>query len=214
MMTCLVWLFQEGSDILYGKEDTTTLFFLGGILLLKDLHLYGLLVDDKFPLLILNCAVFLAGTCRPHSWGQWKATDDNDIHFSGVEGIPGNQVLNVAKSVHCLRDAAGTAWEDSAVSGTRCIRGPPYQLSNEISKTLFSFLYDFFFLTLRASTAYQTHFYLHLYLNIFNIITPFFLVETWTNLWICSTDFKVICFLYCYSNICLLLTFRWYLKNK
>lgn len=40
-----------------------SLFYLGGILLLKDGG--GLLVDDKFPL--LDCTVDLAGTCRLYS---------------------------------------------------------------------------------------------------------------------------------------------------
>lgn len=75
----------------------------------------GLPVDDKFPVLSLDCAVHLAvgGIIQEHIDHvvevNGRVTDGNSIHFAGTEGSPGNQAPSSAQSftptftIMCLR---------------------------------------------------------------------------------------------------------------
>ena len=105
---------QMGPSLLHGGEDTgqfhnilgagITPFDVGGISLLKDGD--GLPVDDKLPILSLNCAFELAmgGVILEHVDHVVEVDegviDGNNVHLARSEGSPGNQASNTAKSVH------------------------------------------------------------------------------------------------------------------
>jgi hypothetical protein len=117
-------------------------FDVSGVSLLEDGD--GLPVDDKFPILGLDCAVEFAmgGVILEH--GDHVAevnegvVDDNNLHFAmwRANSSPDNRVPNTAKSIHtdlhyfCLRNEAGTAQEDMAVSGTGRSREPCLSFSS------------------------------------------------------------------------------------
>ncbi|XP_031232097.1 uncharacterized protein LOC116094709 [Mastomys coucha] len=115
MMTLLA--LQVGPSLLHGGEDTSRLhnilstsispFDLSEeISLLEDGD--GLPVDDKLPILSLDCAVeFAMGGDTPEHVDHVVevnegVVDGNNLHFakSRAEGSPGNQASNTAKSVH------------------------------------------------------------------------------------------------------------------
>ncbi|KAF3828947.1 hypothetical protein GH733_003211 [Mirounga leonina] len=106
---------QVSPSFLHGGEDPSGLhnilstsitpFDVGGISLLEDGD--GLSIDDKLPVLSLDCAVEFAmgGIILEHVDHVVEAnegvTDGNNIHFARVKSSPGDQVPNTAKFVHC-----------------------------------------------------------------------------------------------------------------
>jgi hypothetical protein len=131
-----------GPNLLHGGEDASRLhdilstgltpFDVSGVSLLGDGD--GLPVDDKLPILGLDCAIEFAvgGVILEHVDRVVEVNegvvDGNNLYFAkcSTEGSPGNQVPNMAKSVHtkssahiklsafCLWDKTGTAQEDAS----------------------------------------------------------------------------------------------------
>jgi hypothetical protein len=105
-----------GPGLLHGGEDASRLhdilststmpFDFRRILLLEDGD--GLPIDDKLPILSLDCAVEFAmgGVILEQADHvvevNVKVVDGNNLHFSmwRADGSPGNQASNMAKSVH------------------------------------------------------------------------------------------------------------------
>ena len=105
---------QVGPGLLHGGEDTSRLhdilstgltpFDVSGVSLLEDGD--GLPVDDKLPILGLDCAVEFAvsGVILEHVDHVVEVNegvvDGNNLHFATANGSPGDQAPNTAKSVH------------------------------------------------------------------------------------------------------------------
>jgi hypothetical protein len=101
-----------------------TPFDISGISLLEDSD--GLRVDDKLPILSLDCAIEFAmgGVILKQVEHvvevNEEVVDGNNLHFARcrAEGNPGKQEPNMARSLHIdlhhLRDKAGTAQKDAA----------------------------------------------------------------------------------------------------
>ena len=107
---------QVGLGLLHGGEDASrlhsilgtsiTTFDVSRVLLLEDSD--GLPVDDKLPILSLDCAVEFAvgGVILEHGDHVVEVNegvvDGNSLHFAmwKAEGSPGDQAPNTAKSVH------------------------------------------------------------------------------------------------------------------
>jgi hypothetical protein len=107
---------QVGPSLLHGGEDTSRLhnilstgltpFDVNGVSLLEDGD--GLPVDDKLPILGLDCAVEFAvgGIILEHVDHVVEVNegvvDGNNLHFAKwrADGSPGNQVPITAKSAH------------------------------------------------------------------------------------------------------------------
>uniref|UniRef100_A0A8C0S2R0 Uncharacterized protein n=3 Tax=Canis lupus familiaris TaxID=9615 RepID=A0A8C0S2R0_CANLF len=101
-------------SLLHGGEDPSGLhkilstsitpFDIGGILLLEDGD--GLPIDDKFPILSLDCAMeFAVGRIileHVHHVIEVNEVviDGYKIHFARVKSSPGDQAPNTAKSIH------------------------------------------------------------------------------------------------------------------
>ena len=113
-----------GPSLLQGGEGTSrlqdilstsiTAFDVSRISLLEDGD--GLPIDDKFPILSLDCAIeFSMGGVRLKHLNHLVEVnegviDGNNLHFARgrAEGSPGNQAPDTAKSIHtdfphCLR---------------------------------------------------------------------------------------------------------------
>jgi len=88
----------------YSAPASVTPFDVSGISLLEDGD--GLPVDDKLPIVSLDCGVELAmdGVILEHVDHVFEVNegvvDGNNLHFVRREGSPGNQAPNMAKSVH------------------------------------------------------------------------------------------------------------------
>jgi hypothetical protein len=107
---------QVGPGLLHGGEDTgrlhdtlstdLTSFDVSGVSLLEDGD--GLPIDDKLPILGLDCAVEFAvgGVILEHGDHAVEVNegviDGNNVHFAmwRADGSPGDQAPNTAKSVH------------------------------------------------------------------------------------------------------------------
>lgn len=105
---------QVSPGLLHGREDTSGLhnirstsitpFDVGGISLLEDGD--GLSIDDKLPVLRLDCAVELAvgGIILEHVDHVVEVNegviDGDNVHFARVKSSPGDQAPDAAKSVH------------------------------------------------------------------------------------------------------------------
>jgi hypothetical protein len=107
---------QVGPGLLHGGEDTSRLhdilstgltpFDVSGVSLLEDGE--GLPVDDKLPILGLDCAIEFAvgGVILEHVDHVVEVNegvvDGNNLHFAmwRAEGSPGDQAPNTAKSAH------------------------------------------------------------------------------------------------------------------
>ncbi|KAF3815804.1 hypothetical protein GH733_016238 [Mirounga leonina] len=105
---------QVSPSFLHGGEDPSGLhnilstsitpFDVGGISLLEDGD--GLSIDDKLPVLSLDCAVEFAmgGVILKHVDHvvevNERVIDGNNIHLARVKSSPGDQAPNTAKSVH------------------------------------------------------------------------------------------------------------------
>ena len=101
-------------SLLHGSEDISGLhnifntsitpFDVGGISFLEFGD--GLSIDDKLPILSLDCAFELAVSriILEHVDHvvevNESVTDGDNIHFARVKGSPGDQVPNTAKSLH------------------------------------------------------------------------------------------------------------------
>ena len=81
-------------------------------------------IDDKFPILLLDCGFELAMSriILEHVDHVVEINegviDGDNIHFARVKNSPGDQAPNITKSIHsplCLRAAAGTEQEGMAV---------------------------------------------------------------------------------------------------
>ena len=114
MMTLLAPPFKWAPGLLHGGEDTSRLhdilstgltpFDVSGVSLLEDGD--GLPVDDKLPILGLDCAIEFAvgGVILEHVDHVVEVNegvvDGNNLHFATADGSPGDQAPNTAKSVH------------------------------------------------------------------------------------------------------------------
>ena len=100
-------------SLLHGGEDTSGLqnvlstsitpFDVSGLLLLEDGD--GLSIDDKLPVLLLDCAFELAMSRIilervDHAVEvNERVIDGDNVHFARVKGSPGDQVPSMVKSV-------------------------------------------------------------------------------------------------------------------
>ena len=105
---------QVSPSLLHGSEDPSGLHHVlstsitpldvGRISLLEDGD--GLSIDDELPILCLDCAVELAmgGIILEHVDHVVKVKegiiDGNNVHFARIKSSPGDQVPDVAESVH------------------------------------------------------------------------------------------------------------------
>jgi hypothetical protein len=109
-------ILQVSLELLHGGKDASRLhdilctsitpFDVSGISLLEDGD--GLPIDDKFPILNLDCAIGFAmgGVILEHVDHVVEVNegvvDGNNLHFAmwRADGNPGNQAPNTAKSIH------------------------------------------------------------------------------------------------------------------
>ena len=103
---------QVSPSLLHGREDTSGLHStfssssstpvdVSGISVLEEGD--GLSMDNKLPILSLDCAIDLAmgRLILEHVVKvNERFIDGNDVHFARVKSSPGGQAPNVAKSIH------------------------------------------------------------------------------------------------------------------